>query len=189
MIFLVIKSYVFDLISTLIYTFIVVIILLWLTPKFVDRVGSMSVGKACTSLGIGAGITFIGIPVAFILGIILLITIIGLPIAATLFLLFAILYSISFSITSIYFAKLFTKSKELGKIKFSLITLAVAACLWILSQIPFIGWLAGLAATLFGSGATIVNIVPIPINTDSPYPPMELDKNANKKNIMNGTSK
>lgn len=152
----IILSYVSDLVKTLVYTFVVVLLLLWLAPKFVDRLGKMSLSKDFASLGIGLA----AIAVTIIGGIILLITIIGIPLVVSTALLLAILIAISFSITSIFFGNLFAKLLKLeGKVKFVLITLASALVLWVICQIPFIGGLASFLISLFGIGATIINVV------------------------------
>ena len=152
----IILSYVTSLLKTLLYTFVVVLLLLWLAPKFVDRVGKMSISKDFASLGIGLA-SFASVIVG---SIILIITIIGLPIAISSIILLIILTSISFSITSIFFGKLFSNLLKLeGNVKFVLITLASSIVLWILSQIPVLGTLVKILITLFGVGAIITNIV------------------------------
>lgn len=152
----IILSYVTSLLKTLLYTFVVVLLLLWLAPKFVDRVGKMSIAKDFASLGIGLA-AFASVIVG---SIILMITVIGLPLAISSIILLIILTSISFSITSIFFGKLFSNLLKLeGNVKFVLITLASSIVLWILSQIPVLGTLVKILITLFGVGAIITNIV------------------------------
>ena len=152
----IILSYVVDLIKTLLYTLVVVLLLLWLAPKFVDKVGQMSIAKDFASLGIGLA-AFASVIVG---SIILMITVVGLPLAISSIILLIILTSISFSITSIFFGKLFSKLLKIeGNVKFVLITLASSIVLWIISQVPVLGALANILITLFGVGAIIINIV------------------------------
>ena len=99
-------------------------------------------------------------PIAFVLAsILLIISIIGVDIFAHLISSFTLLVYIGFSITSIFFGKLFTKLLKIeGKVKFVLFTLVSSIILWVLSQIPFVGGLFGIITCLFGIGLTLVNI-------------------------------
>lgn len=152
----IISSYIVDLLKTILYTFVIVVLLLWLAPKFVDRVGQMSIAKDFTSLGIGLA-AFASVLVG---SIILMITVIGLPLAISSIVLLIVLASISFSITSIFFGKLFSTLLKLeGNVKFVLITLASSIVLWIICQTPILGALAKVLITLFGVGSVITNIV------------------------------
>lgn len=152
----VILSYVVSLLKTLLYTFVVVLLLLWLAPKFIDRVGKMSIAKDFASLGIGLA-AFAAVIVG---SIILMIIVIGIPLAISSIILLIILTSISFAITSIFFGKLFSNLLKLeGNVKFVLITLASSIVLWILSQIPILGALVKILITLFGVGSIITNVV------------------------------
>lgn len=150
-----ISSYVFDLIRTLISTFVITLFLLWLTPKFVERVGNIKVSKSFISLGIG-----FATPIAFVLAsILLIISVLGLSIFSHLLLVFTLLVYIGFSITSIFFGKLFTKLLKVeGKVKFVLFTLVSSIILWVISQIPFVGGFFAIITCLFGIGLTLVNI-------------------------------
>lgn len=152
----VVSSYLSDLAKTLVYTLVVVLLLLWLAPKFINRVGEMSIAKDFISLGIGLA----SIIAVIVVGVFLIISIIGIPLFFSALLVLAILASISFSITSIFFGNLFAKLLKLeSRVKFVLITLASSIVLWILCQIPFIGPLVSFLITIFGIGAVLVNIV------------------------------
>ncbi|NLC87837.1 MAG: EscU/YscU/HrcU family type III secretion system export apparatus switch protein [Clostridiaceae bacterium] len=148
-------SYVLDLLRTLILTFVIVVVLLWLTPNFVEKVGKMGVAKSFVSLGIG-----FATPIAFIFaGIILILSKIGISIFIPSIFLFALLGFIGTSIASIFFGKLFTKLFKMeGKVKFVLFTLASALIIWAITIIPFIGGFLGFLVWLFGIGTIIVNI-------------------------------
>lgn len=149
-------SYVKDLVKTLLFTFIVTLVLLWLTPKFVQRVGNMSTAKTFISLGIG-----FATPIAFVMASFLLIlTMIGLPIFACGLFAFILLAYIGFSVTSIYFGKLLAKLfKMQGNVKFVLLTLVSALVLWLIHIIPVVGGIFSFIISLFGIGATLVNMV------------------------------
>ena len=133
----------------------IVVVLLWLTPNFVEKVGKMGVAKSFVSLGIG-----FATPIAFIFaGIILILSKIGISIFIPSIFLFALLGFIGTSIASIFFGKLFTKLFKMeGKVKFVLFTLASALIIWAITIIPFIGGFLGFLVWLFGIGTIIVNI-------------------------------
>lgn len=153
----VILNYVKNLVTTLFFTFIVTVVLLWLAPKFVERVGNMGVGKSFASLGIG-----FATPIVLVLAsLLLLFSVVGVPVAIFGFIAFFILALTAFSITSIFFGNLFTKLLKMeGKVKFVLFTLASAIVLWLLCLIPIVGReFFSFAISLFGIGTTLVNIV------------------------------
>lgn len=155
-IFTVILSYMADLIRTLLFTFVIIIILLWLTPKFIERVESMNVAKSFISLGIGFLTPF----ALIIVGLLLIISSIGISIFICGMFAFIVLAYIGFAITSIFFGKLFAKLLKLeGKIKFILLTLAISAILWLICQIPILGVIFSFIISIFGIGTTLVNMV------------------------------
>lgn len=149
-------SYIFDAIGILIYTFVVILLALWLAPKFVNRVTSMSTKKACVCLGIG-----IVAPIVIIIALfILLISTICFNVALATTLLFIVVCMSGTAFASIYFGSLFTKLvKWDGKVKFVLATLIAALIIWLISKIPYIGGFFGFLISLFGIGILLVNIV------------------------------
>ena len=152
----IIADHILDLLRALLLTFVVTIILLWLTPKFVDRVSKTGVGKAFISLGIGF-VTPIGLTLA---GIILLITIIGSPVLICTVLSFIVLSYIGTCVTSIFFGKLIAnKFKMEGNVKIVLFTLLSCSVIWLLSQVPFIGPFVSYLSSTLGIGLTIVNMI------------------------------
>ena len=152
----IILGYVSEAIQALLLTFVLTAILLWLTPKFVNRVGNMSVGKSFASLGIGVVTPVVLVIVALLLAL----SVVGLKMllpAAFIFVAFSLIAS---SITSIFFGKLFTRLlKTDSKVKFVLFTLLSNLVLWLLTKIPFVGVFIGLLVYAFGIGTLLVNIV------------------------------
>lgn len=152
----IILGYVSEAIQALLLTFVLTAILLWLTPKFVNRVGNMSVGKSFASLGIGVVTPVVLVIVALLLAL----SVVGLKMllpAAFIFVAFSLIAS---SITSIFFGKLFTRLlKTDSKVKFVLFTLLSNLVLWLLTKIPFVGGFIGLLVYAFGIGTLLVNIV------------------------------
>ena len=152
----IIFSYLLNLLKTLLFTFVITMLLLWLTPKFVERVGNMGVGKSFASLGIG-----FGTPIALVVvAILLIISGIGTSIFVASTFAFVLLALIGSSITSIFFGKLFTRIFKMeGNVKFVLFTLVSCLILWAISQIPFVGPVLSFIISIFGIGTTIVNMI------------------------------
>lgn len=152
----IILGYVSEAIQTLLLTFVVTAILLWLTPKFVNRVENMSVGKSFASLGIGVVTPVILVIVALLLAI----SVIGLKLLLPATFIFVAFSLVASSITSIFFGKLFTKLlKTDSKVKFVLFTLLSNLVLWLLTKIPFVGGFIRFLVYAFGIGTLLVNIV------------------------------
>lgn len=152
----IILGYVSEAIQALLLTFVLTAILLWLTPKFVNRVGNMSVGKSFASLGIGVVTPVVLVIVALLLAI----SVVGLKMLLPATFIFVAFSLIASSITSIFFGKLFTKLlKTDSKVKFVLFTLLSNLVLWLLTKIPFVGGFIGLLVYAFGIGTLLVNIV------------------------------
>ncbi len=152
----IILGYVFELLKSLFATFILALILLWLTPKFVNRVGNMSTGKSFACLGIGIVSPIALMIVCFLLAI----SVIGVKLLLPTILIFAGLSFIAYSIVSIFFGKLFTKLLKMdSKVKFILFTLLSNLVLWALTKIPVVGGYIQILIWLFGMGIILVNIV------------------------------
>lgn len=155
-VFKTVLSYILDLLTTLLLTFVVTLILLWLTPKFIERVNNMNVVKSFISLGIG----FLAPIVLVIVGLLLILSSVGISIFVCSMFAFIIIAYIGFAITSIFFGNIFTKLLKMeGTIKFVLITLAVSTILWIICQIPVLGVICSFVISIFGIGTTLVNMV------------------------------
>lgn len=152
----IILGYVSEAIQALLLTFVLTAILLWLTPKFVNRVGNMSVGKSFASLGIGVVTPVVLVIVALLLAL----SVVGLKMLLPVAFIFVAFSLIASSITSIFFGKLFTRLlKTDSKVKFVLFTLLSNLVLWLLTKIPFVGVFIGLLVYAFGIGTLLVNIV------------------------------
>lgn len=149
-------DYVFDAINGLVYTFVVLLLALWLAPKFVNRISNMNTKKAFISLGIG-----IMSPLFIMFALVFLVfsSIASLVSVSAIFLFIAICMS-GTAFASIYFGALFAKLvKWDGKLKFVLASLISALAIWTISQIPYIGGIFGFLVALFGIGTLFVNTV------------------------------
>lgn len=151
-----IASRLFNLVKTLLFTFVATLVLLWLTPKFIERVGNSGVAKSFISLGIG-----IATPIAFVIvSILLILSAIGIPVFVCGLFAFTVLAFIGTTMASIFFGKLFTKLLKMeGNVKFVLFTLLSTFLIWAVSLIPVIGGFIGFMVSLFGIGTTLVNMV------------------------------
>lgn len=149
-------SHVLDLIGNLLFTFVATLLLLWLTPKFIDRIANSGVAKSFASLGIG-----FATPIAFVIASFLLILSgIGISVFVGGLFAFIILAFAGTSMASIYFGKLFTKLLKMeGNVKFVLFTLLANLIIWAISLIPVVGEIISFVLVLFGIGTTLVNMV------------------------------
>lgn len=165
-IFSVITSYALELLKTLLYTLIITLILLWLTPNYIEKVSKMSTGKSFACLGIGFG-AFVAFFVFVIISIFLIISIVAIPVTLIgVFVSILVAYSAN-AIASIFFGKLFTRLFKMeGKVKFVLFTLLSSAIIWSISLIPFVGGFLSFLIWLFGIGALILNIFKQKENTN-----------------------
>lgn len=151
-----VSSYIFDAINVLVYALVVVILVILLAPKFVERVSNMNTKKAFISLGIGILIPIVAIIALFML---LVSSVASLLSVASIFVFIAICMS-GTAFASIYFGSIFVKLvKWEGKVKFVLASLITALIIWAISQIPYIGSIFGLLVSLFGIGTLFVNAI------------------------------
>lgn len=152
----VISSYIFDVINVLIYSLVVILLAIWLAPKFVERVSTMGTKKAFASLGIGILAPIVAIIALFIL----LISTVCAQVAVAGTLVFMAICMSGLAFTSIYFGSLFNKLvKWEGKVKLVISTEIIALILWAICKIPYIGGFIGFLATVFGIGILLVNMV------------------------------
>lgn len=177
----IILSKVLELVKTLLLTFVITLISIWLAPKFVEKVENMSVSKSFASLGVG-----FATPIALILvSIILMISVVGIPLLVVMAIIFALLAYIATSITCIYFGKLFAKLFKLeGNVKFILLTLASSLVIWLISLIPVLGGLVSFLAIIFGIGVALVNIVYKKEKTETKKDEKKEEKKDTKKEVI-----
>lgn len=139
----------------LVLTFVLVLLLIWLAPKFIERIEKMSIKKCLASLGIGV----LAPIVAVIVSLLLLISVFGTKLFTPFALLFVVFSLIASSITSIYFGKLVTRKLKMnGNVKFVLFTLLVNLVLCLITKIPFVGAFIGFLIYAFGIGTLLVNV-------------------------------
>ena len=148
-------SYITNALNLLVYTCAVVLLAIWLAPKFVEKATNMSVKKAWASLGIGAASAIV-VPIVLLL---LLMSGIASRVSIAATFVFVAICMSGTAFASIYFGNLFAKLvKWEGKVKFVLASVIAALIIWIIQQIPFIGGIVGFLVALFGIGVLVVNI-------------------------------
>lgn len=151
-----VSDYIFDGINVLVYALVVVLLSIWLAPKFVQRVSNMDTKKAFISLGIGIVAPIVAIIALFML----LVSSVASMVAASGIFIFITICMSGTAFASIYFGSIFAKLvKWEGKLKFVLASLISALIIWAISGLPFIGSMFGFLIALFGIGTLILNIV------------------------------
>lgn len=151
-----VSDYIFDGINVLVYALVVVLLAIWLAPKFVERVSNMDTKKAFISLGIGIVAPIVAIIALFML----LVSSVASMVSLSGIFIFITICMSGTAFASIYFGSIFSKLvKWEGKLKFVLASLISALIIWAISQLPFIGSLFGFLIALFGIGTLIVNVV------------------------------
>ena len=150
-----ISSAIINILTSLFSTFVLALLTIWLTPKFLNKVSNMKVSNIFIALAIGLG-ALVGIPVA---SIIIMITIIGMPTAFALLALYFLIIAFSTGFTSLVISSFVTKKFNIeGKVKFVLITLASTVVIYLLSLIPFIGGLIGFLNIVLALGTVVYNL-------------------------------
>lgn len=148
-----IKDYIFSLLEAIVFTIIVYLLALWITPKFTKSCSAFASVKALPALGVGI-LTLILIPIVCILLLFIEITV---PISIALFTLYALLISISFAVVSICITKALKSKLSMDKTSMQfLILILTTIVLWGLKSIPFIGWVVSLLIISIGLGVMIL---------------------------------
>lgn len=159
------QNYLKELLQILVVAIIIVLIVVFATPKFADKMHSILENKAAVTLGCGA-LTLILVPV---LCFILFCTIIGIIPALALLFTFVFIISISPIILSISLAKIVCKKmKKESKVLTLIFALLFVVVIWLLEQITIFGILVALFVTLFGLGIITYSIFrPVPEKNDN----------------------
>ena len=149
-------SYLTSALTILLTTFVMVLLIVWLAPKFVKRVTNMGVAKSFVSLGIGIATPI----VALLAGFLLILSIVGISIFSSMVIVLALLCMIATSITSLFMAGLLAKLlKKTSNVSIVLLSLLASLVLWAIGLIPYVGWIFSIIFVLFGIGTALVNII------------------------------
>lgn len=145
-----------DLLSLLFSTFIVTLVAMWLTPKFFAKATNMKVSKIFLSIPVGLGAIVASIIVIALILVLSLFIGFTMKVSLAFTTLIILLAAFATSIACIAISGFITNKFNIqGKVKFILITLAIALVIWLISLIPFIGWIFGTVITWIGLGAVV----------------------------------
>ena len=151
-----ILSAIFSIIKALIFSFVVIMISVWLAPKFKDRICEIISKKNLKAFGMGL-IAFFGI---IILSFILLIATYGLfaSIAVAGIALLVLAYSISNTVFSMAIGKLLANKFNFTKnTPFVLLSLLVVLVIQLIKFIPYIGTPITFITAIVGLGTLCIN--------------------------------
>lgn len=153
-----IMSYINTVFSALLYSLAVVLLAVWLAPKFVDKTGILLKEKAPQSFGLGLLASIILVVVSII--ILIATSGLGLSVFAALIAIFVLALTIAKTIFSIGLVKLFANKFKLEK-KFQIVLLSLFAVfvITLLELIPFVGGIIEFIVCMTGFGMVVFNLV------------------------------
>lgn len=152
-----ITSYIFSLLTNLIFVLIIFLLVMWLAPKFMQNSKELLSKKTLSVIGFGI-LTLILIP---IITFILIFTTVATTLSIALIFLYTLLLIISSSIFIISISgivanklKADSKWKQLG------IALVVTIVIYLLELIPYLGGFVTFATVVLGLGILVRNVLP-----------------------------
>ena len=149
-------SVVMSIIRALIFAFVIIMLSIWIAPKFADRVCEIVSKKSFQSFGIGL-LAFFGI---IILSFILLVFTAGFGVSVAVFAigLLILAYSIANVVFSMSIGKLIANKLNLNKtVYFVLFSLVVVLVLELISLIPTVGFAITFITSIVGIGILCIN--------------------------------
>lgn len=146
-------DYLLDLLSAIIYTFVIYFLFIWLAPKFFDKTSELLKTSTLPTFGIGILVLIVVPIVTFILLALSL-----LSLSLTLGTVYALLLAISFTVIAGCLTYLL-KDKLGFADKKMLLLLIVTIVLWGLKQIPFVGPIITIIISIFGLGLIVRNTI------------------------------
>ena len=152
----IILSEISNIISVLLYAFVIIMLTIWIAPKFKDRVCEIISKKGFLSFGIGLLVFFGIIIIAFLL--LLFTSGFGAMIAVATVGLLILAFSISNTVFSMAIGKLIAnKFNWNGNVAYVLLSLLVVLILELISYIPYIGAPIRFITAIIGLGMISVN--------------------------------
>ena len=148
-------SIVYSVISTLLFAFVVIMLTIWITPKFKDRVGEIIAKRSLLSLGIGI-LIFIGI---IVVSLMLIFFSYGFAtnIAIAAIALLVLAFSIANTVFSMSIAKVISNKFGWKSVAFVLLTLLIVLVIDLIGYIPYVGGPIGFITAIFGLGILCIN--------------------------------
>ena len=140
---------VISLCETLLYTAVVFLLAMFFAPKFIEKSKEFIGKKSLTAFGIGLLACVIAVVVSFAL----LFSYIGTPLAFAIMGLLVIMMSIGFAITSTCITYKVAEKMKIEKKALICLTLAIVTIIiWVLKQLPYIGFIVTIITTVLGFG-------------------------------------
>ena len=152
----IILSIIKSILSSLVFSFVIIILLLWIAPKFKDKASEIVKNNSFKAFGIGLLVLF----VIIIAAIILLLFTYGLAasIAVVGIALLALAYVVSNTIFSMSIGKLIADKLKLSKnVAFVLFSLLVVLILSLIKYIPYVGGPINFITSIIGLGIISIN--------------------------------
>lgn len=150
------KNYVVDFLFTLVFTLVVWALITFLAPNFKEKIEKVGKVRPVASSLFG----LLGMIIIPVLSILLLLTVFGVPLAAALIALFALVISMTFTLTTIALANILAeKVSFFAKYKKVLAVVLVALVLWALTQIPYVGIAVFILIPIYGLGMFILSVL------------------------------
>ncbi len=172
-----ILNYIIRFVATAIFVLVVVLFLIFFTPKAIDRAKYNLIERPFATTGIG----ILGIALIPFIVVLLMTLSVTLPLAITLAVIYGILVSLAFSFFAIAIAKyLVDKFNLQKKWQLTLFTIISALVMYALTIIPAIGGYAKLFFIVVGFGIVLVSIFSKKFEkTDKKETSKKTEKNSN----------
>ena len=153
-----ITSHINDVLNSLLYSLVVVLLAIWLAPKFIEKSVDVLKQKTAKSFGVGflATIILAVVPFAYLL----LTYGLGIGISIAIMAVYILLLTISKTVFGIALAKRFTCKIENEKpYHLVLFTLLAVLVVNLIELIPYIGGLIGFIICMIGFGIIVLSLV------------------------------
>lgn len=139
--------------EALLYTAVVFLLAMFFAPKFLEKSKEFISKKSFAAFGVGLLACIVTVVVSFAL----LFSYIGVPLAFAIMALLVIMMSIGFAVTSTCITYKVAEKMKIEKKSLIWLTLAIVTIIiWALKQIPYIGWIVTIVATVLGFGIILL---------------------------------
>ena len=151
-------TYVTDIISTLLYSLVIILLTIWMAPKFKEKSALILQKRAPLSFGVGLLASFV-ISVGSI--VLLFVTAgLGVGISVAAIVIFILALTISKTVFSMAIAKLVSKKfKKDNNAIFIGMSLLFVLVISLIELVPYIGGFVGFAVVMIGFGILLLNLI------------------------------
>lgn len=153
-----ISSYINKILSGILYSLAIVLLCIWLTPKFSEKAGTILKKKAPLSFGIGLLSSVVIISASILL---LLITYgLGSGISFAAITIYILCLTITQTVFSMALANILSNKFNLNKkFQFVLLTLLVSFIIGLLKIVPYVGIILSFVVSMLGLGILVYNLI------------------------------